>query len=124
MWFTFSRRTALVIGILLPLGETIRRWGTWFADPPAYLDDVSIGAFLLVAAWLSARRPDVGQRWLAAAWGYTCGLGYGSVFGHLSNLGKPDVSPIPHIAVFCVIGVGWLIAIVALVAALIPREAQ
>ena len=67
MWFTFSRRTAVIIGILLPVPDTIRRWGTWFAYPPNYLDDLSIGAFLLFAAWLSARKPALGQRYLAAA---------------------------------------------------------
>jgi len=52
MWFTFSRRTAVLIGILLPVAETIRRRGTWLVYPPNYFDDLSIGAFLLFGAWL------------------------------------------------------------------------
>ena len=63
-----------MIGILLPLGETLRRWGTWFVDPPAYFDDLSIGAFLLVAFWLSARDGTVGRRYLADGERRTLGL--------------------------------------------------
>ena len=115
---TFSRRAALVIGILLPLGETLRRWGTWFVDPPAYLDDLSIGAFLLIAFWLSARDGSVGRRYLAAAWGYACGMGYSSFFRHLANLDAPDPAPISNRAVTTIIGIGWAVCIVALFAAL------
>jgi hypothetical protein len=104
------------------VAETIRRWGAWFVYAPNYFDDVSIGAFLLFGAWLSARKPAVGQRYLAAAWGYTCGLGYASVFGHLASLRTPDVSQIPHIVVFSVINAGWLLGIAALLAALRPLQ--
>jgi len=120
MALTFSRRAAWTLGVLLPLAETIRRWGTWLHDPPAYFDDVSIGAFLLFAAWLSGRRPADGQRYLAAAWAYACGMGYMSFFGHLAHLDQPDPAPISPRAVAAIIGVGWLLCIAALIAALRP----
>lgn len=120
MWFTFSRRSALVLGVLLPVAETIRRWGTWWEYPPNYLDDVSIGAFLLFAGWYSGRKPLAGQRYLAAAWGYACGMGYMSFFGHLSKLQATDPAPIPHPALAAIIGCGWLFVIVAMFAALRP----
>lgn len=48
--YRFSQRLAWVAGVVIPLGETLRRWGTWWEVPSAYLDDVVIGVFLLVAA--------------------------------------------------------------------------
>jgi hypothetical protein len=44
--YRFSEMLAWVAGIVLPVGETLRRWGTWWDVPPAYLDDLLIGAFL------------------------------------------------------------------------------
>jgi hypothetical protein len=63
-------------GIVLPVLETLRRWGTWWDYPPAYLDDVFLGAFFLFAVWKCARDRRAGQRYLAAAWGLACGMGY------------------------------------------------
>jgi hypothetical protein len=88
---------ARAAGIVLPAGETIRRWGTWWDAPAAYLDDVLIGAFLLVAAWKYARDPRVGQRYLAAAWGFGCGMGYLSLHSSLENIDATDVSGFPGI---------------------------
>ena len=45
----FARRLAILAGIVLPLGETARRWHQ-IADPRmffAWFDDWLIGAFLL-----------------------------------------------------------------------------
>ena len=50
MSFLASRRMAVVLGILIPLGETVRRWetgGPWWVWADAFL----IGAFLLYGAW-------------------------------------------------------------------------
>jgi hypothetical protein len=74
--YRFSQRLAWVAGVVLPLGETLRRWGTWWEFPPAYLDDVLIGAFFLVGAWKSHRSPLAGPRWLAAAYGCAFGIGF------------------------------------------------
>ena len=117
MWFTFSRRLALVLGILLPLAETGRRWGVWFEYPPGFLDDWIAGALLVYGGWRASKNAVDGQRYLIAAWGFVCGLGYGSFFGNLRNIDAPDPAPISHAAVTTVIGVGWLLCIVALVAA-------
>jgi len=80
--YQFSRRLAWVAGVVIPLGETLRRWGTWWDVPTAYLDDVVIGAFFLFGAWTSRRSSPVGTRCLAAAYGCACGIGLLSlVFG-------------------------------------------
>ena len=57
--YRFSERLAWVAGVGLPVLETIRRWGTWWEFPPAYLDDVLIGAFFLAGAWVSRRNAAV-----------------------------------------------------------------
>ena len=57
MHLAVSRRLAMIIGILLPLAETVRRWPLWQEYPPAFLDDYLIGAFLLYGAWRCSRDP-------------------------------------------------------------------
>lgn len=117
MNIVFSRRLAWVIGIILPVAETFRRWGSG-GFLPWWLDDYLIAAFLLYAASRSRKDVIVGSRYLAAAWAFTCGVGYMSFFGHLENIAQPDVAPIPHLWVAVIIGVGWLLAILGLVASL------
>jgi hypothetical protein len=113
----FSRTAAVLFGLSLPLAETARRWGKvdyW----PALLDDWCIGLFLLVGVWATETdAPSRGGRTLlAAAWGFTCGLGYASFFGHLRTVDQPDVGPLPHALLTTVIGFGWLVAILAMFA--------
>ena len=122
----FSRALAIIFGILAPVLETVRRWGTWREYPPALFDDYILGAFLLTGAWLAGRRFDAGQRVLAAAWGFTCGLGYYSFFEQLRRyrLGEIDPAPIPSGAVLVIKGAAVLLAIVALVATLRARNPE
>jgi hypothetical protein len=51
MAISISRYIAIVLGILTPLAETVRRWSTWQENPPALFDDYILGAFLLYGAW-------------------------------------------------------------------------
>ena len=83
-----------------------------------------MGALLLAGAWLVGRKFDSGQRLLAAAWGFTCGLGYYSFFEQLRRyrLGEIDPAPIPSSAVLIIKGAGVFLAIVALVATLRARN--
>ena len=124
MTLDFSRRLAIVAGIFLPLAETVRRWhqlvhlSMW----PAWLDDVLLGAFLLYGAWRVGRDHVTGQRFLAAAWGCACGMGYFSFFGQLSRLDLPDPSSLPSAWVVAAKGVGLLLAIAALIASLRPLK--
>ncbi|HEY1404412.1 MAG TPA: hypothetical protein VGB05_09820, partial [Pyrinomonadaceae bacterium] len=85
MTIQFSRRLAIAFGILAPLGETFRRWSTWREFPPNLFDDYIMGAFLLYGAWRAGRDLRSGQRFLAAAWAFACGLGYYSFFGQLKS---------------------------------------
>jgi len=120
--FQFSRRLALVYGIALPVLETIRRFPQLgeLANWPMWVDDLLLGAALLLAARLTSDRRYHNARYLAAAWGAACGLGYGSFFSQIRNLDLPDPAPIPSEWVAIIKGVGLALAFVALIGALKP----
>jgi hypothetical protein len=120
MSIKFSRWLAIVGGILTPLGETIRRWSTWQESPPNLFDDYIMGAFLLYGAWRVGKDVYSGQRFLAAAWAFACGLGYYSFFGQLNSLRlhERDPAPIPSEWVLVIKGIAVALAIVALVISL------
>src|SRR5262245_61237060 len=120
MTISFSRRLAVIIGILAPLAETVRRWrqlgqlSVW----PFWLDDFFMGALLLYGAWRTSKDIRSGRRFLAAAWGFTCGLGYASFFAQLERLHDPDPAPIPSTWVVTIKGIGLALAILALAGSL------
>ena len=120
MTIQFSRWLAIVGGILIPVLETIRRWSTWRDSPASLFDDYILGAFLLFGAWRVSKDIRTGQRYLAAAWAFACGLGYYSFFGQLDGLrrGQPDPAPIASEYILLIKGVAWGLAIIALAASL------
>ena len=120
MTISFSRYLAIVLGILTPLAETVRRWSTWRENPPALFDDYILGAFLLYGAWRVGKDVHSGQRFLAAAWAFMCGMAYGSFFEqvHRYRLGISDPAPIPSVWVAVIKGVGLALGITALVLSL------
>jgi len=120
MTISVSRYLAIVLGILTPVAETIRRWSTWRENPPALLDDYILGAFLLYGAWRVGKDARSGQRFLAAAWAFMCGMAYGSFFEqvHRYRLGISDPAPISSIWVAAIKGVGLALGIMALVLSL------
>jgi hypothetical protein len=75
---TFSRRFAVLMGIVLALGETLRRWHQlnqlrmW----PAWLDDVVLGGLLIYGAWRTRTDVAGGRPFLAAAWGIMVGAAF------------------------------------------------
>ena len=118
--FEFSRRLAWVFGVALPLVETIRRWqqlddaAIW----PMWLDDILLAALLLAGARLTSQTRYHNAKYLAAAWGVTCGMAYGSFFNTALHLDVPDPGPLSTIAVAAIKGAGFALAIVALIGAL------
>ena len=122
MTISFSRYLAIVLGILAPLAETIRRWSTWRENPPALFDDYILGAFLLYGAWRVGKNARSGQRFLAAAWGFMCGMAYSSFISQLHNLrmGTSDPAPISSEWVAVIKGIGLALGIIALVVSVRP----
>lgn len=120
MTIQFSRRLAIVAGILAPLAETIRRWSTWKQSPANLFDDYIMGAFLLYGAWRTGKDLRSGQRVLAAAWAFACGLGYYSFFGQVKSLraGELDPAPIASGWVLVIKGVAVALAVAALIVSL------
>ena len=76
MTISFSRNLAVVIGILTPVAETVRRWNQLgqLSIWPLWLDDFALGAFLLYGAWRTRKDVRTGRPFLAAAWAFTCGM--------------------------------------------------
>jgi hypothetical protein len=108
---------ALILGIVVPIAETVRRWSTWQAAPLALFDDYILAALVLCGAWLAGHDFRRGQCFLAAAWGICCGVGYGSFFGQLERFrqGAVDPAPIPSVWVVVIKGILWALCIAALV---------
>jgi hypothetical protein len=114
----YACRLAIVAGIVLPIGETMRRWHQ-IGDPRlifAWLDDYLIGAFLLYGAWRVGREATTGQASLAAAWGFTVAIAIGSFFTGV--FGDADPTGAPRIAVVAIKATMLLLAIAALVSVL------
>jgi hypothetical protein len=120
MAISFSRYLAIVLGLVTPIAETVRRWSTWRADPPALFDDYFLGAFLLYGAWRVGKNARSGQRFLAAGFAFMCGRAYGSFFSQIQNLrmGVSDPAPISSTGVAVIKGIGLTLAIVGLVLSL------
>jgi hypothetical protein len=121
---SFSRRLALFFGLLLPVVETIRRWQQ-LGDPtiwPIWLDDFLIGGFLLYAFWRTRQSASENRRFLAAAWGFTCGMAYPSFYGQITSLDVVDPAPIPTEWVAAVKGLGLTLSVLALIGSLRETE--
>src|SRR5215510_11904188 len=122
MLISISRYLALVVGVLTPLAETIRRWSTWRENPPALFDDYILGAFLLFGAWRTGKDVTRGRPFLAAAWAFMCGMAYGSFFEqlHRYGLGIVDPAPISSEWVATIKGIGLAVGVTALVFSVWP----
>ena len=122
----FNRTLALLIGVVTPALETFRRWHqliTLTVPWPAYLDDVLLGAFLIVGAWRAGHAPR-GRLILAAAWGVLCGHAYGSFFDQLAALDRPDPSGFAPALVVTIKGFGLVLGVIGLVTSVVAQEAK
>lgn len=112
-----SRRLACFFGVVTPIAETVRRWGTLRDNPPAFLDDYLLGAFLIAGAWATRKQGSARAiSLLAAAWGFASGMAYSSAAFHwfVMRAGELDPSGLPSHWVFAIKVFGGLIFITAL----------
>ena len=120
MSLEFSRRLAVVAGVVLPIGETIRRWHQ-LGEPLmwlVWLDDWAIGGFLLWGAWRTRRDAELGRPVLAAAWGFACGQGYASLVASILSSMPTDPSGAPTRVAVAVKTVMLLLGVAGLAGAL------
>jgi hypothetical protein len=122
MWL--SRTLAVMLGIFVPIAETVRRWDTWRDAPLTLIEDYVLAALVLYGAWLVGRDFRRGQCFLAAAWGVACGVGYCSVVGQIDRIqtGEPDPAPIPSTWVLAIKVALLALVVVALIATLRARK--
>ena len=119
---TFSRRFAVLMGIVLALGETLRRWHQlnqlrmW----PAWLDDVVLGGLLIYGAWRTRTDVASGRPFLAAAWGIMVGAAFVGLGVQVSFPREPDPSGLSQEWVVAIRGVGLVLAVVGLATAVWP----
>ncbi len=119
----FSRRLAL-FGMIPFIADTIRRWHqlsdlrVW----PFWLDDFLLGGFLLYSAWLTGKDVKNGRRFLAAAWGFACGMVYPSFFTQITSLDQPDPAPIPSGWVAVIKGIFFFLAVLGLIGSLREKK--
>jgi hypothetical protein len=122
--YKFSETLAWVAGVVLPVGETLRRWGTWWDVPLAYFDDVLIGAFFLAAAFRSRRGDAAGSRWLAASFAFGCGMAYSSWTFTMGQLERIDPSGVSGVTAAAVKAAMLGLSVAGLVGALRGRPHQ
>ena len=71
----FEEKSAVAIGILLPVLETYRRGlGEWRVDFTTMFEDYLAGALLLAGAWAASRQRSGGARLLLVAWAWVTGM--------------------------------------------------
>lgn len=116
----FSRWLAILFGALVVLLAAVRNWTVEQRDAAGFFADFISAAFLLFGAWKVGQNEHSGKRYLAAAWGLTCGLFYTSLVNQVKVLGTPQLIE-PEIGpewIALGTGFGLLIAIAGLLTSL------
>jgi hypothetical protein len=120
-WILLSRNLAVVLGVITPSLETYRRWDTWQSNPPAFFDDYILGGMLLFGAWRVTKNAEVGQKFLAAGWGFALGTVYFSFFGQLWQIGSVDLDPsgVSITTAVAVKGIGFILILIGFLTSLL-----
>lgn len=90
-----SAKMAIVMGIFLPIAETIRRIDQviHFRAVLSWFDDYILGAVLLVAAFMVLKNKKNATSYLIAAWGIATGALFLSFLGQFSYYNTPAGDP-------------------------------
>jgi hypothetical protein len=94
-----SVNLAIVMGIFLPLAETVRRSNQLFDLTKFFnwFDDYVLGAVLLTAVYMVRKKSPHSNSFLIAAWGFVAGALFLSFLGqfeyYVTGTGDPGVLP-------------------------------
>ena len=110
----FEVLTAFLLGLAIPVLETVRR-GLGFEDVTTLVEDYVVGALLLLAAGAvrAGRRP--GPLLLVVAWAALAGGLFPSFFGHLEDLLRGKRAGPREAWIVAVKGVIYAVCLVSLV---------
>jgi hypothetical protein len=113
---------AVAFGLFLSVAEIARNWGSWEYWPFWLIDYIAVA--LLLIGGIAALRGDTIGRWLAAAWGFTACMFYGSFFSHLHDVMNhtvtgADVAREPRLTI--IIGILFGFALIGFALTLLPR---
>ncbi|MFL6468002.1 MAG: hypothetical protein ACJ72Z_08600 [Pyrinomonadaceae bacterium] len=117
----FSRWLAILFGVLIPLLGIVRNWTMEKQDVTAFFVDILTGTFLLFSAWKVGQKERTGRRYLAAAWGLTCGLFYSGLANQITEMQKPAALVEPTIGPEWIVmgtGTALLLALAGLITSL------
>lgn len=109
----FWRVWAILLGLSLMIGETIRSWGQG-RDPLFVLDDFFIGLPLVVTAILMARPTIPRLCAFSSSFAASAGMLYGSFFSKLADLSKPASSNIEIRLLTTLIGLAFASSILGI----------
>lgn len=109
----FWRLWAILLGLSLMIGETIRSWGQG-RNPLFVLDDFLVGLPLVVTAILMARPSIPRLCAFSASFAASAGMLYGSFFGKLVDLSKPASSNIEIRLLTALIGFAFISSIIGI----------
>jgi hypothetical protein len=111
------RAVAVVLALSLMIGEAYRSWGV---DRPVafWMDDMLMGALLLVAAVLVGRETWMRRALFTGAWGTNAGMLYGSFFSKIFAPGNANAGNFDLGLLTALIGVAFATAILGFIASL------
>lgn len=110
-----SMKLAIVMGIFLPLAETVRRSNQLFDLSRFFnwFDDYVLGAILLVIAYLVRKKSPHSNSLLIAAWGFVAGALFLSFLGqfeyYAAGAGDPGILPTNLVTIAKGLILGYLI---------------
>jgi hypothetical protein len=110
----FWRVWAILLGLSLMIGETIRSWGQG-RNPLFVLDDFFVGLPLVVTAILMAQPSIPRLCAFSSSFAASAGMLYGSFFGKLTDLSNPASSNIEIRLLTALIGLAFLASILGIV---------
>ena len=107
---------AVAFGASLAVLEIVRNWGDW-QWWPFWVVDYAAAALLLGGGITALRKRGTG--WLAAGWGFTCALFWGSFFGHYESVREGILTEPNEKQLTLIIGIMFAITIGGLATTLV-----